>query len=279
MQNRKMGFTLVELSIVLVIIGLLIGGILVGQSMMSAARISQQAKQLQQFDTMVSNFQTKFNGLPGDSSIMGCNSTRTGRNGTACDNGLIETQASQGLGDNWYGSYTETGWVWQDLYNAGLLTISYPQNYYTVGVAAGVNIPAAIMGLKGTVIAAGAILPANGYGNQGNDWNSTNVGANYWVLCLNNTATGNNMSFCPGNSTANSLTPAEALALDKKLDDGMPMTGTIQANGSGWAAPTNGASGCLTAAYNTPGTSYNVNNTSAACGLRILMLSISQGAQ
>ncbi len=71
MPARTKGFTLVELSIVLVIIGLLIGGILAGQSMISAAKIAAVAAQVQQFDAGVMNFKTKYNGLPGDSKSFG----------------------------------------------------------------------------------------------------------------------------------------------------------------------------------------------------------------
>lgn len=62
----KRGFTLVELSIVLVIIGLLIGGILVAQSMISATRILAQVKQLSELDIAVQNYLTSFKRWPGD---------------------------------------------------------------------------------------------------------------------------------------------------------------------------------------------------------------------
>ena len=64
----RKGFTLVELSIVLVIIGLLIGGILVGQSMISSAKINKVVKQLSQYDIVVVNFREKYRQLPGDST-------------------------------------------------------------------------------------------------------------------------------------------------------------------------------------------------------------------
>ena len=47
---KKSGFTLVELSIVLVIIGLLIGGILVGQSLIESAKMNSFVRQVQQID-------------------------------------------------------------------------------------------------------------------------------------------------------------------------------------------------------------------------------------
>ena len=50
---NKNGFTLVELSIVLVIIGLLIGGILVAQSMIGTAKITAFTRQVQQADIAV----------------------------------------------------------------------------------------------------------------------------------------------------------------------------------------------------------------------------------
>src|SRR5476649_103906 len=69
----KRGFTLVELSIVLVIIGLLIGGILVAQSMTETARIVAVAAQIQQFDAGVESFKAKYNALPGDAQQFGGN--------------------------------------------------------------------------------------------------------------------------------------------------------------------------------------------------------------
>lgn len=65
----KTGFTLVELSIVLVIIGLLIGGILASQSMISTTKIQKAVRQLQQYDTAIANFYTKYNQMPGDSNL------------------------------------------------------------------------------------------------------------------------------------------------------------------------------------------------------------------
>lgn len=64
---KKRGFTLVELSIVLVIIGLLIGGILVGQSLIESAKINSEVRRLTQYSIAINLFQDRFKQAPGDS--------------------------------------------------------------------------------------------------------------------------------------------------------------------------------------------------------------------
>ena len=66
----KKGFTLVELSIVLVIIGLLIGGILVGQSLIESAKIQGYVKRVEQFEVAFDLFKSKFGQFPGDTRLM-----------------------------------------------------------------------------------------------------------------------------------------------------------------------------------------------------------------
>src|SRR3954466_4808654 len=65
-KRRIQGFTLIELSIVLVIIGLIIGSVLVGQDLIEAATIRATVSQLEKYKTAVGTFRTKYNALPGD---------------------------------------------------------------------------------------------------------------------------------------------------------------------------------------------------------------------
>ena len=60
------GFTLVELSIVLVIIGLIIGGVLVGRDLITAATVRAQIAQIEKYQTAVNTFRGKYGYLPGD---------------------------------------------------------------------------------------------------------------------------------------------------------------------------------------------------------------------
>lgn len=65
----KRGFTLVELSIVLVVIGLLIGGILAAQSMIATAKVQRLARDLVQYEIATQNFRQNFKKYPGDSQM------------------------------------------------------------------------------------------------------------------------------------------------------------------------------------------------------------------
>ncbi len=67
----RRGFTLIELSIAFVIIGMLIGGILIGQSLVTSARVMNQIKQLQEIQIAVRNFKLAYKQLPGDANILG----------------------------------------------------------------------------------------------------------------------------------------------------------------------------------------------------------------
>lgn len=65
-NNKKSGFTLIELSVVLVVIGLIIGGILVGKNLIETANIRAQTSQIHNIEAQTTTFQLKYNCLPGD---------------------------------------------------------------------------------------------------------------------------------------------------------------------------------------------------------------------
>ena len=65
-KPSQAGFTLVELAIVLVIIGLIVGGVLVGQDLIKAATVRSTVTDIEKYNGAVTTFRSKYNGLPGD---------------------------------------------------------------------------------------------------------------------------------------------------------------------------------------------------------------------
>jgi len=68
-RMSKDGFTLVEIAIVMVIIGLLIGGVLKGQAMVQNAKVKRVAKQADELRAAVMAFYDKYGMYPGDENI------------------------------------------------------------------------------------------------------------------------------------------------------------------------------------------------------------------
>ncbi len=108
MRNRK-GFTLVELSIVLVVIGLLIGGVLKGKSMIDNAKQKRVKGDVDGIVAATYNYQDKFGFLPGDdpTSIVAAPLTVTGCAG--------------GNGDGLVAAGTEAVCAWRAIIAAGFV--------------------------------------------------------------------------------------------------------------------------------------------------------------
>lgn len=66
MQHRQLGFTLIEIAIVLVIIGILLGGVLKGQEMIMQGNIRSVQKQIESIGVAVHNYRDRYQALPGD---------------------------------------------------------------------------------------------------------------------------------------------------------------------------------------------------------------------
>lgn len=256
--NSKKGFTLVELAIVLVIIGLIVSGVLVGQDLIKAAELRATVKQAQTFQVAVNTFVGKYSGLPGDvqgnkySLTGGCNA---GTAGLGDGNGRIE---SSGGGNATYDG--EISCFWSNLTTNGKELIQGAFNGND-GAAAGNDV-------------VGDNMPQMKFGSNG--WGVYFSGnSNFFVTGVLGNQTDDSFD------TAEPFVPIDAFNIDSKIDDGSPSTGDVIAiNGQTAGTPalitgadfTNAGVSATTCQNTTPTPNeYQFTATQKLCNLSIRM--------
>jgi prepilin-type N-terminal cleavage/methylation domain-containing protein len=123
--KKESGFTLVEIAIVLVVIGLLLGGILKGQQLINSARVRNLADQSSGIQAAYYGFIDRFRNLPGDMlNTAACTAIGTGIDAAgACatpGNAPGGTVGSSG-GNGRIDTVAEAAGVWPHLSAAGFL--------------------------------------------------------------------------------------------------------------------------------------------------------------
>ena len=221
-NNKLSGFTLIELSIVLVIIGLIVGGILVGQDLIKAAEIRSTVGQIEKYNSAVNTFRTKYNGIPGDITSTSATAfglfaetTLAGNAGHQDGNGLVEgggTGATSAIG--------ETLDFWRHLSDASLID----GNFGTTGnslILAASGLPTGAVTTMSQSVPTSKTTPANYFAVY------SVSGLNYYELGPWSGITGAG-AYTFGTA---GLSPIQAYNMDVKLDDGLPQTGIVISKG------------------------------------------------
>lgn len=215
-SRRQYGFSLVELSVVLVIVGLLVGGVTMGNELIRQYEIQTTVTQIGRYRTAVNGFLSAYNGLPGDIT----NATQYWGTQTANGDGDKSIDFHNNLGT--YEGYR----AWQHLGLAEMVN-----GYFTGTTTTGIAIP-------------GIDLPAG------------KLGSSVYAMEHGAMGMGENLVFLLGKPDAGSTTmkmqgalrPEEAMQLDDKMDDGLPNDGIVK----GREGESSGVGSCvLDNAYDT----------------------------
>lgn len=221
------GFTLIEVAVVLVIIGLLAGAIVIGRDLIATAQLMQFGSSIQSYQRATATFQLKYNALPGDmpnatkfwgTAAGGCPFYGNATPGAATCNGNGDGQIGNEtyLSSEYQNGVQPEEWLfWQHLANAGLIAGQYTGDGPGNGggsdlIYPGLTSPlAGFNSINGTGVVAvtygapyGAGLPSNNYIVAGAQYTGDYFGGEIF-------------------------TPEQAGYIDTKFDDGYPFTGWI----------------------------------------------------
>ena len=193
LKNNK-GFTLVELAIVLVIIGILLGGIIKGQELIKNAKMKRLYSTYREVTAATYSYYDRYGKYPGDDNLANTRGWGVPAGGNGNGNGFIDNTATAALLWCPAGDATENCYAWQELRAAGFLTGS-TNNAAATSRMAPTHAFGGSVGLIGTAVLFGA-----------NVWNKP------FSVCFQN------------------LTDEVAAWLDRTYDDGVTATGSIRGN-------------------------------------------------
>lgn len=257
--HLQRGFSLVELSIVLVILGLLVGGVLAGQSLIRAAELRAVTTEANRWLTSTQTFRDKYFSIPGDMA----NATAFwGKDAAACNShtGTASLPGTcNGNGDgmlNWAVAANNTGenmQFWRHMALAGLVEGNF------TGIAGPASSGSAVPNVN---------VPASKFRNS--CWTSLTLGnfpgssATDGLYAMDY---GSGLLF-GGVDPADDcrlpiLRPEEAWNIDTKTDDGRPASGKLIARY--WNTCARADDG--TNANNDLNASYNLSDTAPQCAL------------
>lgn len=237
-KKEQLGFTLLEIVLLVLIVGVVVAAVLKGQEMITGAKVKRVARQLDEVRAAYFAFEDRYRALPGDYAQahvhLHC--------GGACPKGNGDSRIRE-LETPLAGSEVrEDILVWTHLSSAGFLKGDYRM-------------------VAGSTVADQGNTPRNPYSALAQLAFDGRYGLTDGGVPHHNLKTGPQL-------------PVEVVAeLDRKIDDGKPYEGMLQfstfaANGAG--APQEGAATACTAAVD-PAAPWNLASASTNCGAALLL--------
>jgi len=191
MKTNQKGFTLVEIAIVLVIIGLLLGGILKGQEMITQAKIKNIISDFSGISAAFHGYQDRYRALPGDDLGAAARWASAPAATSGNGNGVVAGTYNNG-GAACAANVEACSW-WDHLRRSGFVAGS--------GVNQPLNAVSGIVGVQTGDNAGGAVLGAGASGTGG-----------FFALMM-----------CSANHP-----DKVGIATDTQMDDGVRLTGTVR---------------------------------------------------
>ena len=221
------GFTLLELSIVLIIISLLVGGVMLTKSLVRQAKMQGMISEYDKYARSIYEFRDKYHALPGDMKnatdlwgaavacpnidsttspqVATCNGDGNGRIGTSDGDGNLSTNAE------WWQA-------WQHLSNAKLIDGMFNGAYGSGGADDAVldtNVPSSVLKPGGWTLLYYLFTNA--------------VTTDTWADKYGHILAFGDASAASSYTKGAAIISSEAMAIDQKIDDGKPGMGTVRA--------------------------------------------------
>lgn len=258
-DTRKSGFTLFELSIALLIIGLLSAGILIGKHLIHAAKVRAQIKQVEQYSLAYNVFRNKYGCIPGDCA----KGAQFGLGSSGNGNGFLENSyIYPGPGAFYNGGLDRSSDGYLDFEQAGFF------NHLKVAGLIPVDISLVARGYPEAKLAPGkGFVAASDYDpviktvpDAFTIQSKSYLGEGQWQVALYFSIgwpDAPDTSWAPDaterewvNDQHGLFTPVDMFSMDSKIDDGNPQTGKLLAATVSWTSQGGGDDGyCLD---NTP---------------------------
>ncbi len=242
-SKKKSAFSLIELSIVLVVIGLLIAGITGGASLIKSSELRAAMGEARSYAVGVNAFYTQYNALPGDYNVA------IGNAYAGDNNSQISYYSSTTHGTALTGSESANAWV-------VLRTIGAVDNISTSAPAIATTTPS--FGVLSTSTAPASKIKSSGWAF---DYRTTESASPQNVVVLTGSigtavAAGTNTLVNNTNVATAAILPSDALSIDVKIDDSIANSGKVRG-----VNPAAVANTC----YGT--TAYTTATTTKTCAL------------